>query len=170
MVHIKQRDRRVLERRRVSAGKLFARGVSQAAVSEKYGVSRAAACQWYGLWRKDKRKGLLSRGAPGFDSQLNEKKKKQLKQVIMKGPVASGYETDFWTIDRIRAVAKKKLKVNLGYTRIWNTVIGLGFSCQKPERRARERNEKAITDWKLKEFPRLKKMGAETPVPHWVSG
>lgn len=170
MTKTTQRDRAVLEKRRISAGKMFERGVSQAAVSKKYDVSRAAVCQWYAQWRKNKKTGLLSRGAPGFDSQLTEKKKKQLKQIIMKGPIASLYDTDFWTIDRIRAVAQKKLKVNLGYTRIWNTVIGLGFSCQKPERRAKERNEKAIIDWKLKEFPRLKKMGAETQVLHGFSG
>lgn len=152
-------DRKGLERRRVQAGKLFEKGASQVEISKKYGVSRAAACQWHKMWKKNKKKGLLSKGAPGFDSKITEAKKKKLKDIILKGPIKSGYETDFWTVERIREVTKKKLRISLGYTRVWNAVLSLGFTCQKPERRAMERNEKSITDWKLKEFPRLKKMG-----------
>lgn len=106
---------------------------------------------------KRQEKGLQSRGLPGFDSKLTSEKKKKLKTIILAGPIKSGYVTDFWTINRVRAVTKKELHIDLGYTRIWNTVLSLGFSCQKPERRARERNEKAITDWKFNTFPRLKK-------------
>jgi transposase len=159
MKTITKRDQKELERRRLNASRLFEDGVSQVSISKKFNVSRAAVCQWYAMWKKDKQKGLRSRGLPGFDSKLTEEKKKKLKTIILAGPIKSGYVTDFWTINRVRAVTKKELHIDLGYTRIWNTVLSLGFSCQKPERRARERNEKVITDWKLNTFPRLKKMG-----------
>jgi transposase len=163
------RDRAILERRRKRAGRMFARGTAQSAVAERLDVSRAAACQWHAAWRKDKAGGLASKGHPGFPSVITVEKKKKLRSLILKGPRAEGYATDFWTVDRIRHLAKKKLRVALGYTRIWKTVIELGFSCQKPEARARSRDERAIADWKLKTFPRLKKMGAKTPVPAGVS-
>jgi transposase len=159
MKTITTRNRKELERRRVQAGVLFDKGVTQVYISKKFDVSRAAVCQWHQMWKKNKKKGLLSKGAPGFDSKLTQKKKKKLRAIILKGPLASGYQTDFWTVDRIRDITRKKLKINLGYTRIWNTIIGLGFSPQKPERVAIEQNKKAITTWKLKTFPRLKKMG-----------
>lgn len=169
MKKIKERDRKLLEKRRLSAGTLFKKGVSQAVVAKKYDVSRGAVCQWHTEWKKKGRNGLKSKGAPGFASKLTEKKKKRLKLIILKGPVKSGYQTDFWTVNRIREVARKNLRINLGYTRIWNTVLSLGFTCQKPERRALERDEKAITDWKLKTFPRLKKMGGKAPLSHRFS-
>tara|TARA_B110001454_G_C12658519_1_gene408493 strand:+ start:186 stop:665 length:480 start_codon:yes stop_codon:yes gene_type:complete len=159
MKTITKRNPHELEKRRLQAGKMFEKGVSQVRISQKFTVSRAAVCQWYTMWKTDKKKGLKSRGLPGFDSKLTEEKKKKLKNIILNGPIKSGYVTDFWTINRVRAVTKKQLNVDLGYTRIWNTVLSLGFSCQKPERRARERNEKAIVDWKQNTFPRLKKMG-----------
>lgn len=159
MKTITRRDQKELEKRRFKAGKLFGKGASQVSISKKLNVSRAAVCQWSAMWKKDKKKGLQSRGLPGFDSKLTSEKKKKLKTIILAGPIKSGYVTDFWTINRVRAVTKKELHIDLGYTRIWNTVLSLGFSCQKPERRARERNEKAITDWKFNTFPRLKKMG-----------
>jgi hypothetical protein len=33
----------------------------------------------------------------------------------------------------------------------------LGFSCQRPERRAIERNEEAVRQWKRTKWPALKK-------------
>lgn len=139
---------------------MFDRGENQAVISRRLGVSRAAVCQWRAAWEKEGNDGLASKGHPGFPSKLTPEKKKKLKRIMIQGPRLFGYATDFWTVDRIRDVARKKLRIALGYTRIWNTIIDLGFSCQKPETRARARNERAIADWKLKQFPRLKKMGA----------
>lgn len=163
------RDRVVLERRRKKAGRMFTKGVIQSTVAQRLDVSRAAVCQWHAAWKKDKTDGLASKGHPGFPSKLTPEKKKELRLLILKGPRAEGYATDFWTVNRIRDMAKKKLHIALGYTRIWNTIIQLGFSCQKPETRAKPRNERAIADWKLKQFQRLKKMGTETCLSHGVS-
>jgi transposase len=170
MKNITKRDQKELEKRRLQAGKMFEKGISQVSISKKFKVSRAAVCQWYAMWKEDGKKGLQSRGLPGFDSEFTEEKKKKLKTIILAGPIKSGYVTDFWTINRVRAVTKKELLIDLGYTRIWNTVLSLGFSCQKPERRARERNEKSITDWKQNTFPRLKKMGSKTSFYNRISG
>ncbi len=153
------RDRKKLESRRLRAGRMFKKGKSQYAVAKRLGVSTASTNAWYAAWKADKKKGLLSKGHPGFSSQYTEENKKKLKGIILSGPSAYGYANDFWTIDRIRAVAKKELGVTLKTKRTWQTVIDLGFSVQKPERRSKERNEKAIRDWRLTEFPKLKKMG-----------
>lgn len=154
-----QRDHQQLERRRHAAGRMFARGKSQYAVAQHYGVSTAATNQWYTAWKGAGAQGLISKGHPGFRGAYTKEKKKALKQLILARPSSCGYATDFWTIERIRMAAKKKLGITLGAKRTWMAVIGLGFSVQKPIRRAKERNEKAIRDWKLKEFPKLKKMG-----------
>jgi len=157
---IRSRDRKKLERRRLHAGRMFDKHITPYAVAKHFGVSTTAAYKWRDAWKADRKDGLRSKGHPGFPSQYTKDNKKKLKAIILKGPSAYGYATDFWTIDRIRAVAKKELKVTLATKQTWTTVINLGFSVQKPERRAKERNEKAIMDWKLNEFPKLKKMGA----------
>jgi transposase len=148
-----------LERRRLKAGDMFEKGKSQAEIATRFGVSRAAACQWHTAWESDKENGLRSKGMSGITPKLTPRQKRVLKKEILKGPIKAGYSTDFWTLERIRALAKKKLKVSLGQTSGWRTVIELGFSVQKPDRRARERNESAIAEWKLKTFPKIKKMG-----------
>lgn len=164
---MKQRKKRISERasnlelRRFKAGRMFEGGKHlQADIARKLSVSPAAVCKWHAAWDADQEKGLRSKGQPGFASAFTEKKKKQLKAIILAGPAKLGYATDFWTVDRIRSAAKKKLRLDFSGTHIWKTVLSLGFSVQKPERRARERNEKAIQEWKLKKFPKLKKMGS----------
>lgn len=154
-----QRDHKQLERRRLAAGRMFDRGKSQYAVAKHYGVSTAATNQWYARWKAEGEQGLASKGHPGFRSQYTKEKKQELKQLILARPSAMGYATDFWTIERIRIAAQKKLGVTLGTKGTWMAIMSLGFSVQKPIRRAKERNEKGIRDWKLKEFPKLKKMG-----------
>lgn len=154
-----RRDHRELERRRIAAGRMFDRGKSQYAVAKHYGVSTAATNQWYAAWKKEGQEGLCSKGHPGFRSQYTKEKKEELKRLILARPSALGYASDFWTIARIRSAAQKKLGITLGTKRTWATIISLGFSVQKPIRRAKERNEKVIRDWKRTEFPKLKKMG-----------
>src|SRR3989344_8329883 len=149
------RDRKDLERRRRRAGQMFGNGRSQYAVAKHFNVSTAAANQWHTAWQADKKDGLKSKGHPGFPSAYTPEKKKKLKRIILAGPAAHGYATDFWTVDRIRTVARKKLGITLALKRTWQTVFDLGFSVQKPDRKAKERNEKAITDWKIKTFPSL---------------
>jgi len=158
----RKRDRKALEQRRMKAARLFDHGIRQSEIAERLTVTPAAVCIWHATWEKDKKNGLKSKGPPGFASQYTDEKKRKLKNIVLRGPSKAGYTTDFWTIDRIRAVAKKKLRVTLGTKRTWQTLIDLGFSVQKPERRARERNEQAISDWKLTTFPKLKKMGTNT--------
>ena len=126
-----KRDRKALEQRRMKAARLFERDVPQYKIAERLKVTPAAVCIWHTAWEKNKEDGLKSKGPPGFLSQYTDEKKRMLKKIILQGPSKAGYTTDFWTIDRIRAVAKKKLHVDLGTKRTWQTLIDLGFSVQK---------------------------------------
>jgi len=40
---------------------------------------------------------------------------------------------------------------------VWRIVRELGFTAQKPKRRARERDEAAIERWRREDCPRIKK-------------
>lgn len=156
---VKERDHKALERRRMAAGRMFGRGMSQYRVAKRFKVSTAAANQWHKSWIAKGEDGLVSKGDPGFASAYTKEKKDNLKSLILKGPKKCGYDTDFWTVQRIAYAASKKLGIKLHITQTWRTIISLGFSCQKPERRAKERNERAIREWRIGIFQRLKKMG-----------
>jgi putative transposase len=46
---------------------------------------------------------------------------------------------------------------------IWHLLRSMGWSCQKPERRARERDEEAIATWRREDWPRIKKRPKKRP-------
>ena len=140
--------------------KLKKGGSSQYKIAKELGVSFEAVSQWMKNYREEGKEGLRSKGNPGPKSKISEKHRKELKAAIIKGPQAFGYKTGVWTLERIRKLVKKISKKDYGTTQIWRVVISLGFTCQKPELRVKERKEKQIKNWKLKEFPVLKKMGA----------
>ena len=141
------------------AGKLFQKGCVQAEIARILRVTPAAVNQWHIVWKEHGLSGLKSKGHPGMPTTLTKEKAQKLKHAILKGPRAFGYATDLWTLERIKMVAKKEIALSFGTTWIWHTIIALGLSCQKPVRRSVERDEQAIRTWKLKTFPRLKKMG-----------
>ena len=87
---------------------------------------------------------------------------------LNKGPRAFGYKTNLWTLERIAAVISKKFRVCYHASQVWRILRQMGYSCQKPERRARERAEQAVATWRKKDWPRIKKVrkrGRTTVLP-----
>lgn len=160
--HITSLSREQREKVRLKAGKLFKKGVTQAEIARKFKVTPAAVNYWHKEWQEHGIRGLKSLGHPGFSSKLTEEKRKSFKQAILKGPLAYGYETNLWTLPRLAAVMKKVAKVRFSEVWTWHIVRDLGFTPQKPQVKAKERNEQAIARWKAKTLPDLKKMGWES--------
>ncbi len=152
-------SRKDKEKRRLKAGKMFTRGISQAEIARKLGVTPAAANQWHKAWSKSGNEALKSSGVPEPDSKLTDEKRKAFKKSILRGPEAFGYETNLWTLPRLRAVMKKVNKIDFSDVWIWHIVRDLGFTPQKPQVKSKQRNEEAIAGWKTKTLPGLKKMG-----------
>ena len=73
-----------------------------------------------------------------------------------------GFGTELWTLKRVGVLIERLYGVKFGQTQIWRILGGLGFSVQKPERRAIERNEDAVQTWKRKTWPALKKKPSTT--------
>ena len=168
--HISSLSREAKERRRMKAGVLFKKDVTQAEVARCLRVTPAAVNGWYHIGKQQGMRGLKSKGQTGFPSQMTESDRKKLKQAIVKGARKFGYNTDLWTLERIRAVMRQVTGKSFGHTWTWQIVLSLGFTNQKPERRSKERNEHAIREWRERTFPRLKKMGAHTRISAGISG
>lgn len=144
-----------MEKRRILASKYF-ETKDNVWIGNKYGVSKTAVFYWKLKWNKDKKKGLHS-GKYGRTSKLSDKQEKQFKKDILKGAEKCGYDTDFWTLNRLTKYVKKTFKVKYEDRSLFHTMERLGFSCQKPMRRARERNESAISNWVKNLWPKIKK-------------
>jgi transposase len=144
-----------LEERRMQAGRYFNNGKTAYFIEKHFGVSSTTAREWRSRWKN----GALKAGHQGNASKLTEAQKKDLAKHIVRGPRAAGYETELWTLSRITALIMKKEKVRYAPRSVWHLLHAIGFSCQKPTRRAKERDEQAIQAWVQREWPKLQKRG-----------
>ena len=144
-----------LEKRRTSAVRYF-NTRSNYWIGKKLDVSREAVGQWKRKWGKGGIKGL-KQGKYGRISKLTESQEKTIQKDILRGAEQCGYSGDFWTLGRITCYIKKKTGIAYKDRSIWHTLGRFGFSCQVPERRARERDEKAIQTWTAITWPAIKK-------------
>lgn len=145
------------QNRRIGAGKLFQNGYSQAEVARELGVSRQTTSRWHGAWKTGGKNGLAGAGRTGRKCRLAGSELCRLATILLAGAPARGYETNLWTLKRIAQVIRREFGVAYHPGHVWKVLGQLGWSCQRPERKARERNEKAIRRWVRYRWPRIKK-------------
>jgi transposase len=72
--------------------------------------------------------------------------------------MANGFDTDLWTLERVAVVICQLTGVRYHPGHVWVILRHrLGWSLQRPERRASERDEEAIARWLQQEWPRINK-------------
>ena len=157
------RDHTQMEKRRVRAAAMFEKGVSAPDVGRKLGVARQVAYRWKTLWEKDGKAGLASKGKAGRKSKLTEAQTELVVKALVAGPVSRGYKTNLWTLPRVAALIKELTGIQYHPGHVWRLLGNNGFSCQRPERRAIERNEAKIRRWKRVEWPAIKKSPCRRP-------
>ncbi len=148
-----QVDCQALEARRLRAARLFAQGLSQAAVSRQLGVSSASVCRWHQAWSAGGAQALRQQARPGRKPRLRPAQLEQLEEELLRGPQAQGYRSDLWTLERIRALIRKRFGVRYHRGHVWRLLGQLGWSPQRPALRARERDEEAIAHWRRRRWP-----------------
>ena len=137
----------------------FDRGARQVDVARELGVSQQTASRWHRAWQDGGRRALTGVGRPGPAAQLSDKQLRQVEKALLRGPRAHGYPTDMWTLARVAEVIEKVTGVRYQPTQTWIILRQrLGWSRQRPARRAVERDEEVIAAWVKNEWPRIKKM------------
>lgn len=149
-----------MERRRLKAARLFEKGVSAPEVARRLGVARQVGYRWKDAWQKDGVAALASKGQTGPKPKLDAAQTQQVVEALLEGPVAQGYRTQLWTLPRVAALIEKLTGVRYHPGHVWKLLGSSGFSCQRPERRAVERDEPAIRQWKQVRWPAIKKKRA----------
>ena len=161
----KTRDHAEMEKRRRKAATLFNKDYSPPEVARRLGVARQVAYRWLGAWKAGGREALASKGPAGRKPKLTGKQSQQVTDALLAGPAARGYKTDLWTLPRVAALIEELSGVRYHPGHVWRLMGASGFSCQRPERRAVERDEKAIRRWQRVAWPALKKKPAGRDEP-----
>jgi transposase len=164
-----QQERERLRARRLRAAELFTVGVRQAEVARQLGVSRQAVSLWHACWKAGGTQALHSRGPTGPTPKVSDAQLSQVEQALLEGATASGFTGELWTLDRIAIVIERLTGVRHHPAWVWALLHHrLGWSVQRPVRRAAERDQEAIDRWVKERWPAIKQTpnGAE---PAWSS-
>ena len=146
-----------LERRRRRAVALLDQGCGVREAARMVGSSPAAVTRWRQAYEKRGEAGLCAKPHPGRTPKLSLKQRAKLVRLLKRGPRKHGYGTELWTLKRVAEVIRKHFGVRYDPSGVWHVLRQMDWSCQKPEPRARERDEKAVERWRTKDWPHIKK-------------
>ena len=146
-----------LERRRRSVIALLKQKLSLHEIARRIGCHASSVLRWRDAWRGGGSVALKAKQAPGRPSRLTAKQKVRLLGWLTQGAMAHGHHTELWTTQRIAALIERRLGVKYHRNHVGKLLHQVGWSHQKPERRAVERDEASIAGWKRSVWPAVKK-------------
>ncbi|MFD6064486.1 winged helix-turn-helix domain-containing protein [Rhodococcus wratislaviensis] len=152
------RDLGVLRDRRMWAAEMFAAGRRQVDVAVELEVSQQTASRWHRQWAEGGREALEGAGRAGRRPRLDDAQIAAIREELLRGPQAHGFATGVWTLGRVAIAIERLTGVSYGPTQTWTILrTRLGWSRQRPARRAVERDEDAIVAWREKRVAADKK-------------
>jgi len=151
-------DHKVLEHMRLLAVDRVLAGEKPSIVAKSFGIYRTSIYKWLRAHRKRGRDALRSTKAEGPTPKLTEGQKNQVRRwIIGKDPRQYGFDFGLWTRSIIAQMVRERFDVSLTLPSIGRLLSSLDITPQKPLRRAYERNEKEIKQWKEEKYPALRK-------------
>ena len=145
-----------LAKRRKRALKLLAEGKRVSEVAKIIGVTDRSIR----YWRKEAEspKDKSQSRPPGRACRLSAEQLQALEQELLRGAYAHGYAEDYWTLDRIAHLIWDKFGIRYHPSSVWHILDRMGWSNQRPQRVAMQRDDQAVQHWKRYVWPRIKKV------------
>lgn len=143
-----------LERRRRRAIQLLEQGETPSVVARILGVTRSSLHRWQRMAHQDN--GLDAKPVTGAKRRLTDPQLRELEKLLDEGAPAHGFPNELWTADRVAQVIHRHFGVEYHPEHVRKLLKRrLNWSSHKPQRRARQRNDKEVERWKADEFPRI---------------
>ena len=148
------------ERRAEGVRLLEAGEMTQVEIARHLGVSEAAVSKWKKQLVEEGPQALQARKTTGRPPKLDEVAKAELVKKLEEGAIAAGFPTEQWTQARVKQLIKREFGVVYHQNYISRLLDDLGWSVQKVDPRAMERDEELIHAWLNRDWPRIKKSAA----------
>lgn len=160
-----KRDFEALEQRRFQALELLRQGFNQSETARRVKVCSQTVSRWAAQVAQHGERALQKAGRAGRKPLLTSAQKQRTEQLLLQGPERLGYETPLWTSPRVAHLIEQEFGIRYHAGHVWKILRGWGWSCQRPESRARERNEEAIRHWKKVQWLAIKKKPRRKAAP-----
>jgi len=146
-----------LQRRRERAVELLQEGNTLAAVARKVRADIRSVQRWKAAHRQMGAAGIMARQASGRPALLDTKEKEKLEVFLLKGAKHAGFPTDLWNCKRVVQLIRMKFGVGYHERHIPRILRSMGWTPQRPQKRAMEQNEAVVQDWIKHDWPQIKK-------------
>lgn len=156
-----------LARRRQRARDLLRHGQSPEQVAKRVSTTERSVRRWRQESKRPRRKSRGHAHAPGRPCRLKPSQLRRLISALERGAFHYGYAEDYWTLDRVAHLIWDLFWVRYRSHSVWYLLRRLGWSCQKPQRRALHRDDEAIAHWKHYIWPHIKKVAATRRNPRF---
>lgn len=114
--------------------------------------------QWKRILREQGTAGLRAKVSKGPQRLITLEQENQLKKWLQEDATEHGFPDPTWTSRRVRDLIGLKFDVWYHADHVYKILVRLGFSYQKPEKRAIERDEPRITTWKKEVIPEVHRL------------
>jgi transposase len=144
-----------LERRRRRAVALVRGGEPRPDVARILGVHPKTLERWLRLDRQGP-DGLASRPLTGHPPRLADAHLPGLEALLAQGAKAHGWHNELWTAARAAKLIERHFGEKFHPEHVRKILKRrLGWTSQKPSRKARERDDKEVSRWLGDEYPRI---------------
>jgi transposase len=143
------------EGRRLRALELSEQGWKAIRIAEALGVTRGAVSQWLTRARAGGRAALRHCPPPGATPRLTPAQRAAIPDLLARGAEAHGFIGQVWTTRRVAVVIQRAFGVGYHPAHVSRLLRQIGWTLQKPVRRASQRDEATVTAWRETEWPAL---------------
>ena len=154
-----------LEARRRQAVALLHDGKSSTEVARLVGADLSSVKRWKRAVATGGLIALAAKPNRGRPPKLSPAQRQELVTIVRAGPVAAGFRNNLWTCRRVAEVICQRFGIVYHPDHVGRLLHALGFTQQKPQRRASERDEGAIERWRKIAWPRIKKRDVASKLP-----
>ena len=151
-----------LEAIRLRAVDLAEQGWSPDEIADVLDRSLRSVQRWLKAAREEGVDALRGKPHAGAAPKLTADQREDLRQRLLEGALAAGFDTDLWTCPRVWQLIQDVYGVTYHVCYLSDLLRDLGFSWQKPQLRARERNQEAVNRWVARNWSRIKKRRGNT--------
>jgi transposase len=136
------------------AVQLVKQGESPTTVARILGVAPGSVHRWRRLGRQ--RNGLRAKPAPGRPRRMSDQQLRRLRTLLRQGAVAHGWASQWWTAQRVTILIERHFGIQYHPDHVRKLLRQrLDWTSQKPQKHARERNDKEVERWISQEWPRV---------------
>ena len=146
-----------MENKRLLAASMFEQDLDTQQIVAILKVDDQSVRRWRRVFLASGREGLMSKRHPGRKPRLDAEQRQKLVQLLLQTPAQCGLEKYLWTTQLISDLIQREFGVGYHHDHVGVILHEMGFTHQKPARRARERDEARIAQWRTEFWPALLK-------------